>query len=206
MSPISKPYVSNRSLTPSFTQSPTGQLWTAITVLCLSVFFSELSAKSWICSSQILPSFPHTPCAPDPWASHWWVQNGMQYFRIYFTSTLQRGRDTSLCLLAAVMLMQPRVQLTFFSIKTHCWLMISLLFTMIPRAFPLNLVSSYSSAICICTQGYSASPAGLYLVMFDFSQVPAFFQATKILLKSSPAHYHLLRAQPISSQPHHSVH
>lgn len=35
---------------------------------------------------------------------------------------------------------------------------------------------------------------------------PAFFQATKTLLKSSPAHYHLLRAQQICSAPHHSVH
>lgn len=48
--------------------------------------------------------------------------------------------------------------------------MVSLLFTMIPRAFPLKLDSSYSSANSICAQGYSTPQAGLYLVIFDFSQ------------------------------------
>lgn len=40
------------------------------------------------------------------------------------------------------MLMEPRMQLAFFSTKTHCWLMVNLLFTMIPRVFPPKMYSS----------------------------------------------------------------
>lgn len=124
----------------------------------------------------------------------------MQYYRSDFTHAHQRERATSFGLLATVMLTQPRMQLAFFGVKRHCWLMVSLLFTMIPRAFSPKLYSSRSAPDCVCAWGYSISHAGQCTWLYWLHAIPAspFLQPTKNLLNISPAHYHLLRAQQTS--------
>ena len=58
------------------------------------------------------------------------------------TSAEQRGRITSLSLLAILCLMQPRIPFTFFATRACCWLMFSLLSTRTPRYFSAKLLFS----------------------------------------------------------------
>lgn len=85
----------------------------------------------------------------------------MQYYRIGFTSAWQKEKAASFDLLAMVMLVQPRLQLAYFSAKTHSWQEVNLSFTTIPRAFPPKLYSRYSVPVCICAWGYPSSRARL---------------------------------------------
>lgn len=138
---ISKPCVAKRSLTPSSTQSPTRQLWTAVTVLCLRFSSQSFQLKAGFIQAKSFQLFLIYLALQT--LEHLTGQSKMGCNTSESISeSIQRGRDTSLWLLATVMLIQCRGQLAFFSVKTHCWLTVILLFTMIPRAFPLKLDSN----------------------------------------------------------------
>lgn len=70
---------------------------------------------------------------------------------------------SSLSLLSVLLFIQPRMLLAFLSVRTHCWLLFTLLFGRNPRAFlaellPSQSVPAYPSAgphhtsgiLCIC--------------------------------------------------------
>jgi len=57
----------------------------------------------------------------------------------------QRGRITSLDLLATLLLMQLGIWLVFWVASTRCWVMLSFLSTNIPKSFSARLLSIPSS-------------------------------------------------------------
>jgi len=56
---------------------------------------------------------------------------------------MQRKRITCLNLLAVLFLMQPRMLLAFFAVRTHCWLMFNLLSTRTSKSHSAELLSSH---------------------------------------------------------------
>ena len=58
------------------------------------------------------------------------------------TNAEQRGRITSIDLLAMLLLMQPRMLLAAFATRVHCNPMVSLFATRTPRSFSAQLLSS----------------------------------------------------------------
>ena len=65
------------------------------------------------------------------------------------TRAEQRGRITSLDLLATLLLMQSSVQLAFWAVSAHCWLMPSFSSTSTPKSFSAGLLSIPSSPVLI---------------------------------------------------------
>jgi len=55
---------------------------------------------------------------------NWGAQNWTQYSRWGLTRAEQRGRRTSLDLLATLLLMHPRIPLAFLATRAHWWLMV----------------------------------------------------------------------------------
>ena len=51
----------------------------------------------------------------------WGAQNWTQCSRWGLTRAVQRGRRTSLNLLATLLLMHPRIPLAFLAARAHCW-------------------------------------------------------------------------------------
>ncbi|KAK4829131.1 hypothetical protein QYF61_002210 [Mycteria americana] len=113
------------------------------------VFHHPYSKKLFLISSLNLPSFSLKPrgvpasdnfCGPplDP----------LQQVRVFSVLRApeldtvlqvgshleQRGRITSLDLLAMLLLMQPRIQLAFWAVSAHCWVMSGFSFTITPKA------------------------------------------------------------------------
>ncbi|KAK4810782.1 hypothetical protein QYF61_008754, partial [Mycteria americana] len=70
------------------------------------------------------------------------AQNWIQSSRCSLTSAEERGRITSLDLLAILCLMQPRIPLALAA-RAHCWLMFNLVSTRTPRSFSARLLSSW---------------------------------------------------------------
>ena len=68
----------------------------------------------------------------------------MQDSRWALTRAEQRGRIPSLDLLATVLWMQPRIQLAFWAVSTHCRVMLSFLSSRIPKSFSSGLLSMHS--------------------------------------------------------------
>ena len=56
------------------------------------------------------------------------------------------GRIPSLALLATLLLMQPRIQLAFWPVSAHCWLIVSFPSTDTPKSFSTGLLSIHSLA------------------------------------------------------------
>ena len=75
----------------------------------------------------------------------WELQRWMQDSTWGLTRAEQRDRITSLYLLAMLLLMQPRIQLTFWTASTHCWVMSSFSSTSPPKSFLSGLLSTPSS-------------------------------------------------------------
>ena len=73
---------------------------------------------------------------------HWGAQTWAQHCRHGLTSTEQRGRVTSLQLLAMLCPVQPRVPLSVFVKRAPCWLLFSLVSTGTSGAFSATLLSS----------------------------------------------------------------
>ena len=71
---------------------------------------------------------------------YWGLYIWMQYARWSLTSAEQWGRITSLNLLTTFLLMQPRIWLSFWAVRAHCWLMSSL-----PSA---SILKSFSEGLC----------------------------------------------------------
>lgn len=94
-------------------------------------------------------------------------------------SAEQRGRNTSLNLLA-VLLMQPRIQLALFAIKTHYWLVFTLLSTRISSSFfcKATFQLSGSQNILVCGvvppqgQNFALSFVELLNSFFDDFSIP----------------------------------
>ena len=55
------------------------------------------------------------------------------------------GENPPLALLPTLLWMQPRTQLAFWAVSTHCWLTVSFPSTNIPKSFSLGLFSIHSS-------------------------------------------------------------
>jgi len=115
--------------------------WASTTYLC-SLFYclTTLIVKNSAClhrggvpslGSFLWPSSGYAPTGPclSYWGLHIWTP----YSRWGLTSAEQKGRITSLHLLATLLLMQPRIQLAFWPVTTHYWLMSSL-----PSTSPLS--------------------------------------------------------------------
>ena len=67
------------------------------------------------------------------------------------TSAEQRGRITSLDLLAMLLLIQPRIQLPFWVARPHCHVMLSFLSTSTPKSFSSGLLPILSvSCLYLC--------------------------------------------------------
>lgn len=71
----------------------------------------------------------------------------MQESRWSLMGVEQRGRVTSLDLLATLLLMQLKIWLAFWSASAHWWLMLSFLSTNTPKCFSTGLLSIPSSPI-----------------------------------------------------------
>ena len=74
----------------------------------------------------------------------WGILSWMQDSRWGLTRAEQRARITSLNLLATLLLMQPRIQLAFWAMGTHCSLRSSFSSTSTPKSFSAGLLSSPS--------------------------------------------------------------
>ena len=71
--------------------------------------------------------------------------------QLCLTGAEQRGRITSLELLAVLLLMQPRRLVAFLATRARCWLVVDLLPTRIPRTFSGKLLSSQlATSVCWC--------------------------------------------------------
>ncbi|KAK4827750.1 hypothetical protein QYF61_021221 [Mycteria americana] len=75
---------------------------------------------------------------------YWGAQNRTQCSRCGLTSAEQRGRITSLDLLAILLLMQPRIPSAFFKGRVHCLLIFNLVSTRTLRSFSAKLFSSWA--------------------------------------------------------------
>ena len=117
--------------------------WASTTYLC-SLFYclTTLIVKNSAClhrggvpslGSFLWPSSGYAPTGPclSYWGLHIWTQ----YSRWGLTSAEQKGRITSLHLLATLLLMQPRIQLAFWTARAHRWLMSNLPSTSTPMFF-----------------------------------------------------------------------
>ena len=60
------------------------------------------------------------------------------------------ARITSLHLLITIFLMQPRVLLTLFLVRVHCWFVVHSSFKMTHRSFSAKLLSRLSATILHC--------------------------------------------------------
>ena len=77
---------------------------------------------------------------------YWGGQKYPQHSRCGLTSAEQRGRITSLDLMATLPLMQPRIPLAFLVARAHCWLTLNLVSTKSPSSFSTKLLPSWSAA------------------------------------------------------------
>lgn len=118
----------------------------------------------------------------------------MQYYRSGFTHAHQRERATSFDLLAAVMLTQPRLQATF-CVKRCRWLMVIFVVRHDSQGLSFKVVfQPVSPTLYQCMRLFHFTRRTLHLTL----TAKPFLQPTKKPLNSSPAHYHLLKAQQIS--------
>ncbi|KAK4812332.1 hypothetical protein QYF61_017109 [Mycteria americana] len=76
---------------------------------------------------------------------HRGLQSWTQYSRWGLTRAEQRGRITSLDLLATLLFMQPRIWLAFWAASAHCQLTSSFSSTSTPKSFSAGLLSIPSS-------------------------------------------------------------
>ena len=81
------------------------------------------------------------PCLSVNWGAQTWTQHS----RCGLSIAEQRGRITSLDLLATLFAMYPRIRLAFWATRSHCWLMTNQLPTRTPRSFSTELLSSRSA-------------------------------------------------------------
>ena len=101
-------------------------------------------------------------------------------------SAEQRGSIDSFCLLALFLLMQPRMLLTFFTVRAHCWLMFGLVSM---KTFSAKLLSnSLVARLWWCIGFYSTPGTGLLILLcwtLWCSCQPIFLQPVKVPLDSS---------------------
>lgn len=83
------------------------------------------------------------------WESQCWTQ------LLVTLPVLSRG-IISLDLMTTLILMQPRIHLTFISARVYCWLFLCLLTMRTPNAFSVELPSSSLAAVCTGAGGYSS--------------------------------------------------
>jgi len=76
------------------------------------------------------------------------LDKGLQ---VGLTRAEQRGRITSLDLLAMLLLMKPRIWLAFWAVSAHCQVMLSFRSTSTPKSFSSGLLSIHSLlGLCLC--------------------------------------------------------
>lgn len=139
------------------------------------------SFLSWTATS--LPTFPHGREGPSPliiqqflcWnlssipmsVLYWRAQNWTQYFRYGFTNPHERGRITSLYLLAVLVLMQPRILLSFFAARAHCWLMFNLILGLLGPLgpFPQSCFPVRMPPACSGAQHCSSQDVGMCCII-----------------------------------------
>ena len=98
----------------------------------------------------------------------WGLQSWTQDSGI--TRAEQRGRITSLDLLATLLLMELRIQLAAWAASTHCWVMLSFSSTNIPKSFSSGLLSILSPpSLYLCLGLPSPRCRTLHLVPLDSS-------------------------------------
>ena len=74
----------------------------------------------------------------------WGLQSWTQDSRWDLTRAEQRRRIPSLDLLATLLLMQPRIQLAFWDLNTHCQVLLSFSLANTPKSFLVGLLSIHS--------------------------------------------------------------
>lgn len=127
---------------------------------------------------------------------YWGAQNQTQYSRYGFISAEQKGRITSLNLLATLLLIQPMLPRPFFSAKAHCWLMFD--FSLVP---PKSLSAELLPRKFVLLQGAIPSQEqALALTFVDLHEVPVspFLQSVLVLLTNNPDIQHTDVAPPAS--------
>ena len=97
------------------------------------------------------------------------AQNWAQYSKCGLTSAEQRGRITTLHLLAVLCVMQPRIPFAFFAARAHSWLKFNLVSTGTPSAFSAKLLYRWvSPSVCWCLGLFVPRSRTLYFPMLNF--------------------------------------
>ena len=98
----------------------------------------------------------------------------------------QKGRITSLDLLARLCLVQPRMPLDFFAARAHCWLMFNFLSTGSPAPPLQSCFPASGPPACTVIEGYSLPATDFAFVFTEFYEGSATLclQAVAISLKS----------------------
>lgn len=137
-----------RRLLLSFLYPPIRCLYTAKS--CSSCILSGLNKQSSVrLSSYVLCTSPKTPFCPP--------LDSLSYVNVscteehktgpYFVLQVPlRGRTTLLDLFTKILLVQLRMLLAIFTIRTRCWLMFFLLSTRTDKFFPAKLLPRQSSS------------------------------------------------------------
>ena len=117
---------------------------------------------------------------------YWGTQRWTQYSRCGLNSAEERGRITSLNLLATLHLMKPRIPSTTVAARAHCWLMFILVSTMTPMDFSAKLLSRRSaSSIYWCLGLFLPRCRTLHFALLaELHEVPvsSFLQPVKVPL------------------------
>ncbi|XP_055576153.1 uncharacterized protein LOC129736772 [Falco cherrug] len=126
--------------------------------LCVTCKRSEGSSVPSSCSSLSLLD--------------WGAQRWTQHSSCSLPSAEQRGRITSLDLLAMLLLMHPRVLLAALATRAHCWLVGNLLSTSTPTSFSAELPPSRPAPARTGAWGCSSPGADPTLAFAGLHQVP----------------------------------
>jgi len=127
------------------------------TILVCKIF--QFQSSSWPFTGHS-PVCPHVSCTGLDTA-----------FQMCLTCAQQRGSITSLSLLAALFLMQPRMLLAVFAPKAHCWLTFSWVLTRIHRSFSGSYFLDGWPPVGVAAQGFSSTGTGLGISLLEFHEV-----------------------------------
>ena len=156
-----------KSLASPFLHPPFRYLYTLMRSP-LSLLFSKLTSSSSLsfssqkgCSSPfiIFVALHWTLSNTSVYLLYWGAQHWTQHSRYGLTSTEQRGRITSLDLLAILHLMLATVPLTFAT-GAHFWLAFNLVTTRTPESFSAKLLSSWVAPAYVDAWACSSPGAG----------------------------------------------
>lgn len=141
--------------------------------LSLSCAPTPLVVLSWTCSGVLMPSLYSK-------VSNW-------YWRVFryhhLTSAKQRKRIFFLILPAALLLIQPRMWLSFFAVKAHCWLNLICCQPGPQAPFLQSYFLVSQLPAWLAAQDYSVSDAVLCICLYwsSWNPVSPFFQSVLIL-------------------------